>query len=132
MKNYKCDISFMQEIDSKFWDTGNDLSKVAATIYLEKEPEDLSEDEIKILNGLHNNIPVKYRDGIFRISKVGEVPKVVETESPSEDEKIIWEVEITGFFTSEDPNGQETNGWTDEELAQKPTKTVNSIETLDL
>ena len=112
MKSFAQDISFMEEKDCRFWDTGNNLSKVAAHVVLAKNTTLLSEEEISTLSSLHNNLPVRYNDGIFRVLKVGE--------NPEDNGGMIWEVEIEGYFTAEDPNGIIVNGWKDEELVWTP------------
>jgi hypothetical protein len=125
MTSFAHDISFLKEQDSNFWDTGQNLEKVAARLVLTEDSKALSDEEVHILDALHHNMAVRYNDGIFRVSKVGE------NVLPDEDNKTAWTVEIEGHFTADDPNGHIVNGWKDEELVSN-VKSTGAIADLEL
>ena len=112
------DVSFLEERDSEYRDQGNDLSVVCARLVLWTYQDDVSDEQREIMHGMYKNLPVRYRDGIFRISKV--------CEAILEEDRKIWEIEIEGTFTSEDPNGRESNGWKEEEIADNSSREVHS------
>jgi len=79
--------------------------------------DDISYEQREIMHGMYKNLPVRYKDGIFRVSKLCEAV---------EESRKIWEVEIEETFTSEDPNGRESNGWKEEEIADNSSREVSS------
>ena len=117
------DVSFMDQEDQSFWDEGQKMEEVSASLVLCTERNNATKEEIKILESLTMNQAVIYKDGVLCIEKIVEEIDSVKSN--------VWKVTVKGTFTAQDPNGikfAELNGWNREE----PFDATNSISTLEL
>lgn len=119
------DISFLKEKDSIYWDNGQEFKSISAKIFLWGYHKDIDH---KISNNLSKNLPVRYKEGIFRIKNINS--------AVDEENKSILEVEIEGVFSKDDVNGHSHNGWTIEEISSndfnESRSFTNSIVNLEI
>jgi len=120
------DISFMEQVDQRFWDESGKMEIVSADLTLKIEKRVLTEECLKAIHGIIKNTPVKYKDGIFRV-------KTLQEETDEDTDVEGWRIELEGTFSSKDPNGIALNGWSDEETACMLARNVDgSIGDLEL
>ena len=118
--NEYIDVSFFEQKDQRFWDTSGNASKVSANIKLSCSCENYEMPISFSVSQIVVNLPVKYKDGIFRVKKVSFSDGVLE-------------IEVEGTFSSSDPNGEISNGWKEEEIINIDARCVdNSIAELEV
>ncbi|MFA7219540.1 MAG: hypothetical protein WC119_03480 [Synergistaceae bacterium] len=108
----------MNEKDSKFLAKDNNLETVNIKLVLW---EDYKTVDLEIINNLSKNLPIRYRDGIFRIEAVRIINNLTDGDSQE-----ILEIEVAGDFSKDDPDGHNHNGWTDNEIGNYSSKIFSS------
>lgn len=111
------DLSCMQLDDEKYSKTKQGFSAKLSLIC----DTDKCKKPCDKKNSLAKNMPISYDNGVFRIQQI------VETSDHTS------MVAISGAFSEDDPNGQELNGWTSEELNNSSSKEfTSSVESLEV